>query len=90
MTQKLDKVTEQKIETINVEKDEMNAKFENHKMIIKSSISSDKKLLEEKIDTLTLSLEKQTMKSINLCTQIHRNLTNYNVTRTYKRNYEKN
>ena len=33
MTQKLDKVTEQKIETINVEKDEMNAKFENHKMI---------------------------------------------------------
>ena len=36
----------------------MNAKFENHKMIIKSSISSDKKLLEEKIDTLTLSLEK--------------------------------
>ena len=58
VTQKLDKVTEQKIETINTEKDEMNAKFENHKMIIKSSISSDKKLLEEKIDTLTLSLEK--------------------------------
>ena len=43
---------------ISSEKDEMNAKFENHKMIIKSSISSDKKLLEEKIDTLTLSLEK--------------------------------
>ena len=58
VTQKLDKVTEQKIETINTEKDEMNAKFENHKMIIKSSISSDKKFLEEIIDTLTLSLEK--------------------------------
>ena len=58
VTQKLDKVTEQKIETINAEKDEMNAKFENHKMIIKSSISSDKKLLEEKIETLTPNLEK--------------------------------
>ena len=58
VTQKLNKVTEQKIETINAEKDEMNAKFENHKMIIKSSISSHKKLLEEKMDTLTLSVEK--------------------------------
>ena len=35
VTQKLDKVTEQKIETINPEKDEMNAKFENHEMIVK-------------------------------------------------------
>ena len=58
VTQKLDKVTEPKIETINAEKDEMSAKFENHKMIIKSSISSDKNLLEEKIETLTLNLEK--------------------------------
>ena len=58
VTQKLDKVTEQRIETINAEEDEMNSKFENHKMIIKSSISSDKKLLEEKTETLTLNLEK--------------------------------
>ena len=58
LTQKLDHVAERKIETINVAKDEINAKLEDHKMIVKSKITSDKKLLDEKIEALKLDLEK--------------------------------
>ena len=58
VTQKLDHVAETKIETINVAKDEINAKLEDHKMIVKSNITSDKKLLDEKIEALKLNLDK--------------------------------
>ena len=58
VTQKLDHVAETKIETISVAKDEINAKLEDHKMIVKSNITSDKKLLDEKIEALKLDLEK--------------------------------
>ena len=60
LTQKLEYITETKIETmsINVEKDEINAKFEDYKMKIKSNMSSDMKLLDDKIDALHSDLQK--------------------------------
>ena len=58
LTQKLEHITETKIETINVEKDEINTKFEDNKMKIKSNVSSGKKLLDDKIDALHSDLQK--------------------------------
>ena len=58
LTQKLEHITETKIETISVEKDEINAKFEGYKMKIKYNISSDKKLLDDKVDALHSDLQK--------------------------------
>ena len=58
VTQKLDHVAETKIETINVAKDEINAKLEDHKMKAKSNITSNKKLLDEKIEALKSDLVK--------------------------------
>ena len=42
----------------NVAKDKINAKLEDHKMKVKLNITSDKKLLDGRIEALKLDLEK--------------------------------
>ena len=56
--QKLDKLVDEKIQIINIEKDDINSKFEDHKMKVKSDRASEKASLEQKIDTLTSDLKK--------------------------------
>ena len=57
---KLDKIAEEKIHTIQVEKDEINTQFEDHKINIKNEISSSKVLIEEEMNTLSADLKKAT------------------------------
>ena len=56
--QKLDKLVDEKIQIINIEKDDINSKFEDRKMKVKSDIALEKASLEQKIDTLTSDLKK--------------------------------
>ena len=61
---KLDKIAEEKIHTIQVEKDEIDTQFEDHKIKIKNKIASSKVLIEEEMNTLSADVKKA-MNDIN-------------------------
>ena len=58
--QKIEQLTEQKIQSIQIERDEINTKFENYKVKAKSDLSLNKTLTEQKINDLSFDLQKVT------------------------------
>ena len=55
---KIDQLTEEKIQEINIERDAINTQFEDYKIKIKSDTALEKMLIDQKIDTLTSDLKK--------------------------------
>ena len=58
--QKIEQLTEQKIQSIQIERDDINTKFENYKVKVKSDLSLNKTLTEQKINDLSFDLQKVT------------------------------
>ena len=58
MYRKIDQLTEEKIQEINIERDAINTQFEDYKIKIKSDTALEKMLIDQKIDALTSDLKK--------------------------------
>ena len=58
MYRKIDQLTEEKIQEINIERDAINTQFEDYKIKIKSDTELEKILIDQKIDALTSDLKK--------------------------------
>ena len=58
MYRKIDRLTEEKIQEINIERDAINTQFEDYKIKIKSDTALEKMLIDQKIDALTSDLKK--------------------------------
>ena len=58
MYRKIDQLTEEKIQEINIERDAINTQFEDYKIKIKSDAALEKILIDQKIDALTSDLKK--------------------------------
>ena len=58
MYRKIDQLTEEKIQEINIEQDAINIQFEDYKIKIKSDTALEKMLIDQKIDALTSDLKK--------------------------------
>ena len=58
--QRIEQLTEQKIQSIQIERDDINTKFENYKVKVKSDLSLNKTLTEQKINDLSFDLQKVT------------------------------
>ena len=58
MYRKIDQLTEEKIQEINIERDAINTQFEDYKIKIKSDTALEKMLIDQKIDALTSYLKK--------------------------------
>ena len=55
--QRIEQLTEQKIQTIQIERDEINTKFENYKVKVKSDLTLNKMLTEQKINAFSSDLQ---------------------------------
>ena len=58
MYRKIDQLTEERIQEINIERDAINTQFEDYKIKIKSDTALEKMLIDQKLDTLTSDLKK--------------------------------
>ena len=58
MYRKINQLTKEKIQEINIERDAINTQFEDYKIKIKSDTALEKMLIDQKIDALTSDMKK--------------------------------